>query len=102
MHAWISDLKLKVMKWVRDPTHAVDWLKQVENANNKWEDFGRSGRLYNPQYLILENQIQDALMKIIQGEFRRQIVSVQDQWLHKSPVEAITGRLILKKLYDLN
>ena len=39
MLSWMMGLKLKVMKWVLNPTHAVERLKEGENANNKWEDF---------------------------------------------------------------
>ena len=50
----------------------------------------------------MENQIQDALVKIVQGEYRRQIDSLQDLWIHKSPLEASTGRLTIRKLCDMN
>ena len=102
MRPWMNELKQKCGRVATDPTTVVEWLEEVENPNNKYEDFGCLGRLYRPRYLSLENKIMDALEKIITGDFKRQVDSLRDQWLTRKPVNMITGRLVLKMIHDKN
>ena len=102
MRPWMNELKLKCVKGATDPNAVVDWLGEVELSNNKWEDFGSAGRLYDPKYQQLDTRILEGLEKILSGEFRRQIENIKDAWLIKRPVEVITGRLVIKRIFDRN
>ena len=74
----------------------------MQDPATQWQDFGSEGRLYDPKYAALEGKILAALEKILSGDFRRTIDNLRDEWLKKTIPETITGRLVLKKIFDKN
>ena len=53
MRNWLDELKIKCAEGAKNPTKVVEWIQQVENDNNQWEDFGCLGRCYDPYYNAL-------------------------------------------------